>query len=962
MKTNSFIQELAGRILSENDSLEKVTIIFPNRRAGLFFRKALAELIDKPLWMPTVTSLEDFLLKNQPLRKIETLEGVFSLFEVYKSFQPQEEAFDQFYFWGEMILKDFNEIDHYLVDPKKLFTSIKTQKELDEEFYFLDDEERKIIQSFWASFLPKSSKTQEAFLETWKILLPIYEKFTAALIQKGESYTGLIYRQLTDNMDKYFAGYDRKIYFAGFNALTFTEEKIFKYFVKEKGASIVWDIDSYYFKNRKQEAGFFLRQYARDSVMSGTFPKEPPSRFEDKTSKIFKKTGVSLEVGQTKALAEKLEELAADPGFVLEKTVIVLPQENMLFPVLHALPKAIDKINITMGFPLKDTPIYSLVESLLVLQNPPRKSEINKVLFYYRPVVEILEHPLINELEPEKSKDLIARIRKRNQVMLYQDELGFEHPLLQLIFQKAVHPLQYLMDVLKALHDQWKDAEHDVELSFISKFYEHVDSLQHMIGDRQDQLAYDFLIKLFRRLSRSLKIPFTGEPLHGLQIMGILETRNLDFNNVFVLNMNEDAWPAPPKRGSFIPYNIRKAFELPVQDHHDAIYAYLFYRLMQRASYIHFYYNTVSEFNMNGELSRLVQQLEVESGFEISPQTLANPIKVPYPEPILVEKTDEVFDKMRRFLDGYDRKDASRFTPSALNAYLDCRLRFYFKYVEKLWEPEEVQEEMDAMVFGNLLHNTMELLYKDFIEKQKRDIINPEDFFWLQTSVEGALKKIFIEHYGITQEKRFKPEGRTLIAWDILIKFINQILKLDQAYAPFKIIGLEASTREGYSLEFPIEVNGESIAIRMKGIIDRLDYKQGKIRVVDYKTGRDSREFKSMSSLTDREDKGRNKAAFQVIFYAYLFSKKYKERYDLIEPGIFNSSDLFKKEFDSRLMQKEAYKTAIPMTDFNQHIDEYEAGVRDLLVEMFDKNVPFNQTEDEKKCGYCPYKNICGRS
>jgi hypothetical protein len=954
----TFIQELAQRILSENESLENVTVIFPNRRAGLFFRKALAEFIDKPLWMPTVISLEDFLLKNQPLRKIETLEGVFSLFEVYKSFQPQEDSFDQFYFWGEMILKDFNEIDHYLVDPKKLFTFIKSQKELDEEFYFLDEEERKIIQSFWASFLPKSSKTQEAFLETWKILLPIYEKFTAALIEKGEAYTGLIYRQLTDNMDRHFADYDRKIYFAGFNALTFTEEKIFKYFVKEKSASIVWDIDSYYFNNKKQEAGFFLRQYARDGVMGATFPKEADSRFADSSSKIIKKTGVSLEVGQTKALAEKLEELAAQPGFVPERTVIVLPQENMLFPVLHALPKAIDKINITMGFPLKDTPIYSLVESLLILQNPPRKSELNKVLFYYKPVIEILEHPLINELEPDKSRELIAKIKKRNQVILYQDELGFEDPLLLLIFAKAHHPLQYLLDVLKALHAYWKESEHEVELSFISRFYEHVDSLQNMIGDRQDQLAYDFLIKLFRRLSRSLKIPFTGEPLHGLQIMGILETRNLDFDNVFVLNMNEDAWPAPPKRGSFIPYNIRKAFELPVQDHHDAIYAYLFYRLLQRAKYIHFYYNTVSEFNMNGELSRLVQQLEVESEFKITAQTLANPIKVPFAEPITVEKTEAVFDKMRRFLDGYDQRDASRFTPSALNAYLDCRLRFYFKYVEKLWEPEEVQEEMDPMVFGNMLHNAMELLYKDFIKKEKRDIINPEDFFWLQTSVEGALKHTFIKHYGITNEKRFKPEGRTLIAWEILIKFINQILTLDKAYAPFKIIGLEASTREGYSLDFPIEVNGERIAIRMKGIIDRLDYKQGKIRVVDYKTGRDSREFKSIESLTDREAKARNKAAFQVMFYAFLFSKKYEGAYELIEPGIFNSSDLFKKGFDSRLIQKEAYKTAVPMTDFKQFNDEYESGLRDLLVEMFDKNVPFSQTEDEKKCSYCAYKNI----
>ncbi len=957
----TFLQELAQRVMSENTSLENVTMIFPNRRAGLFFKKALAQLIDKPIWMPEVGSLEDFVLRHQPMRKMETLEGVFALFEVYKTFQKEEESFDQFYFWGEMIVKDFNEIDHYLVDPAKLFTSIKTQKELDEEFYFLDEEERKVIQSFWASFLPKSTKTQDAFLETWKILLPIYEKYTAALLERGEAYMGLIYRQFSDRLEQYLGDYNRKVYFAGFNALTYTEEKIFKYFVRDKGAAIVWDLDDYYFANKRQEAGYFLREYARDTVLGKTFSEEKPKRFADKTAKTISKTGVSLEVGQTKALAQQLDTLSKEPNFSLEKVVIVLPQEHMLFPVLHALPDSIDKINITMGFPLKDTPVFSLVESLLFLQNPPRKSDLGKVVFYYKPLMDLLEHPLLSGIEVERSKALIGTIKKRNQIILYQEDLTFEHPLLKLIFSKAEHPLQYLMEVLQALHAHWKEAGHDLELEFLSRFYLHIVSLREMIANREDQLSYDFLIKLFRKLARSLKIPFTGEPLHGLQIMGILETRNLDFEHVFVLNMNEDAWPAPPKRGSFVPYNIRRAFELPVQDHHDAIYAYLFYRLLQRADHVHFFYNTVSEFNVNGEISRLVQQLEVESGFEIQKEILANPIKVPLPEPILVEKTDEVFAKMQRFLEGYAGRDASRFTPSALNAYLDCRLRFYFKYVEKLWEPEEVQEEMDAAVFGNILHNTMELLYKSFMAREKREVVHPQDLFWIKAGIEGALKQVFIEHYGIKNEKKFKPEGRTLIAWDILRKFLNQILTLDEAYAPFQILGLEASTREGYSLDFPVDVNGEKIAVRLKGIIDRLDMKDGKVRVVDYKTGKDEKSFTTVASLTDREDTKRNKAIFQVFFYSYLYMVNAKESYDTIEPGIFNSKDLFAKKFDSRVFSKIAYKEAEPVSEFRQYATEYEEGLRTLLTEMFDQNVPFDQTDDEKKCGYCPYKEICNR-
>lgn len=956
----NFIQELAHRVLHENTSMENVTIIFPNRRAGLFFRKALAAQINKPIWMPEVISLEDFILKNQPLKKLETLEGVYSLYEVYKTFQQNEEAFDHFYFWGEMILKDFNEIDHYLVDPNKLFTSIKSQKELDEEFYFLDDEERKVIQSFWASFLPKASKTQEAFLETWKILLPIYEQFTQRLIANGSAYTGLIYRNFTDRIESYLSSYQRKVYFAGFNALTFTEEKIFKYFVSEKGASVVWDLDQYYFGNKKQEGGFFLREYARDHVLSKTFSKEVPSKFSDKRGKKFVKTGVSLEVGQTKALAERLEILANEPGFNPEKTVIVLPQENMLFPVLHALPDVIDKINITMGFPLKDTPIYSLVESLLILQNPPRKSEANKVVFYHKPIIDILDHPLISQISPEKSRAIIDSIKRKNKIVLYQDALDFEHPLLQLIFSQAPNPLDYLKEVLMQLHEYWQAAGHEVELSFISRFYEHVASLGDMIGSKEDELSIDFLIKLFRKLSRSLKIPFTGEPLNGLQIMGILETRNLDFENVFILNMNEDAWPAPPNRGSFVPYNIRKAFDLPVQDHHDAIYAYLFYRLLQRASYIHFYYNTVSEFNLNGEISRLVQQLEVESGFVIQKDILANPVKVPIPEPILVEKSPEVYAKMQRFLVDYEGKDASRFTPSAINAYLDCRLRFYFKYVEKLWEPDEIQEEMDPMAFGNILHNTMELIYKDFIKKDQQRVITEQDFFWINAGVDGALKATFVDHFDLKKDKIFKPEGRTLIAWDILRKFIHQILKLDQQHAPFQIVGLEASAKEGFSVDLPLQVNGEEISVRLKGIIDRIDYKNGTVRIIDYKTGRDGRAFKSIASLLDREDSGRNKAVFQIFFYAWLYEKKANTKENAILPTIINSADLFKEPFDFRAVQKIS-RQSTPVSDFRQFTDEFETELAGVIREMFDQTVPFGQTEDEKKCGYCPYKGICNR-
>ena len=508
---------------------------------------------------------------------------------------------------------------------------------------------------------------------------------------------------------------------------------------------------------------------------------------------------------------------------------------------------------------------------------------------------------------------------------------------------------------------QTRDAEKSgLELEFISSFYEQIDRLQVLVGERTFQMSYDFLIKLFRRMSRSLKVPFTGDPLGGPQVMGVLETRNLDFDNVIILNMNEDAWPAPPRRGSFVPYNIRKAFDLPVYEHQDAIYAYLFYRLLQRARSVHVFYNMVAEFNINGELSRLVQQLDFESSHTITRKVLANPIKVNPPLPISIDKNELVMQKLSRFLVDKE-KWTPRLTPSALDTYLYCGLRFYFKYVEELYEPDELREELDPMVFGNILHDTMEILYAQFIKKQKRDVIEPNDFFWLEGGVDGAINKAFMQHYQVKNEKKFKLEGRNIIAGEIIRKTAIKILKLDQQYAPFRILGLETSTRGGYSVDYPITVEGTEQVVGLKGKIDRIDLKQGVVRVIDYKTGKDTKEFSSVHSLVDRENDKRNKAVFQVFFYCYLVRQTQDKTYDRLEPGLYNSRDLFDEAFSWRITQREPKTPPTEVLDFDQYQDEFEEILTQVLLEIWDKNLQFKQVEDEKKCKFCPYKEICGR-
>jgi hypothetical protein len=404
------------------------------------------------------------------------------------------------------------------------------------------------------------------------------------------------------------------------------------------------------------------------------------------------------------------------------------------------------------------------------------------------------------------------------------------------------------------------------------------------------------------------------------------------------------------QRGSFIPYNVRKAFQLPTFAHQDAIYAYLFYRLLHRARRVEFYYNNVSEFNVNGEPSRFLRQIMQESSHQVEQRLLANPVNITPRKPILIEKTPDVFRALHRF----DPGGKDRISPSALLTYLQCRLKFYFRYVAKLYEPEELQENLDAAVFGNILHHAMEILYSQPIRKGEANVIYPQDLFWVKEKVNGAVKKAFEKHYQVDE---FEFSGRNIIARQVIRKMMLQILEHDEKYAPFKIVGLELNSRDGYKMDLSVASGNTTVPVAMKGIIDRADLKEGVVRIMDYKTGRDEKQFKDVAELFERNN-SKTKAVFQVFYYSYLFSKVYQGKYDRIEPGIFNSKELFNKEFDWRIYHK---ATQQPVTDFHPFLPEFESGLLELLGEIWDPAIPFDQVEDEKECRYCPYIRICHR-
>lgn len=952
--SGSFLGDVAAKMLEHADDLANYQIVFPNRRAGLFFQKELALKAKRVLWAPNVLSMEEFVYQYTDLQLADPLNLIFELYNSFTKVQQSEEGFDRFYFWGDMLLKDFEDVDQALVSPKQIFQGIKTQKELDETFYFLDEEDRRAIQSFWASFLPESKPGQQQFLRTWKILLPVYEDFIAKLIHKRWGYQGLIYRRVVESMQHgKFQPKPDKVVFAGFNALTPAEEAIFKYFVGETGAEVYWDCDDYYLSDQGQEAGTYLRQYQKDAILGKTFEQRFTSNFS--SAKQVEAIGVPLQVAQAKNAGLYLKDLIGQIPGRGEKTVVVLPQEQMLFPTLSSMPSEIGDLNVTMGYPLKDTPLYSLLESLMQVQQRVRRAHDLKVLYYYQPLLEVLGHPYLQQLGSSAIGELIARIKNENIIQVPEEEIREKEDLiLDVLFGEVPtgkSMATYLDKVVKLLYEHLQSG-FELEREYFFHFHKVLTRLNDILSLQSSEVSIDTFSKLFRQIARAVKIPFSGEPLKGLQIMGVLETRNLDFENVIILSMNEGSFPDTAQKGSFIPFNIRRAFGLPTFQQQDAIYSYLFYRLIQRAKHVRFYYNTQAEFGQSGEISRFVRQLEIESPHKVIHDTVTQSIKPRSASEIEINKNAEVMQK----LGVYTGNGPKALTPSAIATYLSCRLQFYYKYVARLFEVDEVQEQLDAAMFGNVLHKTMELLYQDATAKKKPALVESADFFKLKSSVDEAIRVAFRNYYHIKNGGRFEIEGRNIVMAALVRKYALKVLDHDEALAPFEIVALEGDEKQGYKMQLPVSVTDAQYDVNIKGIIDRIDQMQDKVRIIDYKSGTDHREVGSIDALFDPTKKDRNKAASQLFLYAMLYQHKHGEALP-IEPGLFNIREMFMPGFSTKL----SWKGGGEISDIRTYLPEYREQLTKLLAEIYDKTVPFTQTDDLRICGYCAYKNICQR-
>ncbi|MGK7395583.1 MAG: PD-(D/E)XK nuclease family protein [Candidatus Cyclobacteriaceae bacterium M3_2C_046] len=954
-----FLKEVAENVMAHISS-GPVQVIFPNRRAGLFFGRCLAELTDRPIWAPGILSIEDFICNHATLIQADRLTLVFELYHIYQQLNPVQESFDQFYYWGEMLLQDFDEVDKYLVDPAKIFTDLRFQKEIDQKIDYLSESQKQVITQFWQSFGDKLSGQQQDFIRIWSILYELYTRFNQQLQEKGLAYQGMVYRNAAENISQ-TPLYPGVTIFAGFNALNGAEEKIIKYYLQEQNAQMFWDLDAYYIDADYHEAGTFFRKYRNDKILGPTFPDPLPQNLNVKENHRVVVNGVSSDTGQVKQLGNTLRKLKAEPGWDPAKTVVVLPDEQLLFPLLNAIPAEIDQFNVTMGYPLKSTTIYDFLELLILLQlNLKEEPELK---FYYKQAQLVLKHPYFYPFHAVRANEILSQMQSQNQVYLSKEDLSFEKTSYPVIFKKLDHLPQlfeYLFSVLQFLGNQSDSRLSPMEQEFIYYFYTQLKRLEEIMNEQRVPVQFKTFLKLFRQIVSSYRVPFSGEPLEGLQVMGVLETRNLDFENVFILSFNEGKFPAVSLPHSFIPYNLRKGYGLPTYDQQDGIYGYMFYRLLQKSKNVYIYYHTGQESGNRGEISRFLTQLSFESNLQIQKNVVSNNIQVSKEFPLSIEKTASVLRQMEVFVQK-PGKDSARLTPSALNIYLDCRLKYYFRYVAKLYEPDQISEEVDPMIFGKLLHNTMEQVYIRFMQSKGSNLIAKQDIPQLKKLIQPALLTAFQQEFGGRIKQDFQPSGRNLLVFEIISKYVDQIIKKDQDYAPFEILGLEEDGSKNYHLdiEFPTAEGPKVIGFR--GIIDRIDAKAGSTRIIDYKTGKDDKQVADIPSLFDREHPKRNKAALQTLLYSLIYQENAASASQIV-PGVYNARDLFKADFEVYLQMKDpATRKYHPILDAKPLFPEFKQELTRLVAEIYDPTIHFDQTEDRRKCNYCPYQAICHR-
>ena len=941
-----FLRQVAEHYFATGD-ISGFCFVFPNRRSQLFFQKWLSDLVKesgKPVLAPAMFTINDFFYKLCGSRPVDRLNLLLVLYDCYKELNPAAETLDDFIFWGDVLLGDFDDVDKYLVNAKDLFTDVSQYKGMQDDFSYLTDTQKQAVERFLSNFASsegydpsRQGVVKQRFLQIWNILLPLYNSFRKALETRGIAYEGMVYRNLAERLQeesaadvlgKCFPSVSTFV-FTGLNALNECEKRVLSRMRDAGLAQFCWDYSSQMIKDSRNRSSFFMRENVANYPQAFDLDPEPLGEPE------IEVIGVPSSAGCAKQLPRILSSVV--PGQL--DTAVVLPDENLLIPVLNSIPEQISDINVTMGYPMRGSGFFALMDEIARMQLNLRGKD-GKWMFYYRSAWAIFSNSVFSSILDQDSWDIVNRIRSAAKFYIPQEDFAGS-PVLEAVFCPVVEDTSdtsgvqsarlsnYLLDLAGQFGVLLKDVEGMVlELDFARQYYQDLNRLR----TKDIAVMPKTFVRLISQAEASRSVPFKGEPLKGLQVMGPLETRALDFDNLVILSCNEGVFPRHDVSPSFIPPELRRGFGLPAYEYQDAVWAYYFYRMIQRARRIYLLYDSRTEGLRSGEESRYIKQLELHFGKKFRRVGVTSPIvKTDPPGPIA--KTPEDIEKLEQMV----------FSASSVQNYLNCPAKFYYSSVKELEEVQDVEESLQANQIGNVLHKLMQRIYN------VRDGVVTAEYLKNRALDEKYLKSL-IHDLIKTELKTVDVTGRNLIFANVICKYAVQILQRDCELLEelgtdsFKILSLE--------MKDVVTICGRPF----KGFIDRLDSPgPGKVRVSDYKTGKVTDEEiqiddENAAALTDKlfaqDSAERPKIAFQLYVYDKIVREKYPDAriYNSLYPAV-------------RL-----FKEPVPVQECSQEfIRQVDSRLEETFKELFDPQTGFRRTSDEKVCSYCDFKMLCGR-
>lgn len=912
----TFILDVLKDLQNKNKDLSSILFILPSKRAGIFLKHQIAQIVNQTILSPKIISIEEFVEDLSQLKKTSNTELLFIFYKTYLELTKKEEqeTFDSFSKWAQIVLQDFNEIDRYLIPQEKIFNYLSAIQDL----------------KHWSLEEPKSDFIKK-YLSFWNKLNLYYTKFTEDLLENKTGYQGLIYREAVENIESYIQSNPNTDHiFLGFNALNAAEEVIIQELLQNELADIYWDIDSKFFDNTFHDAGLFTRQHHKNwkYFANKPFNWKTNNYTQEKNIEVF---GIPKNIGQAKYIGTLLQSLQ-QKNEKLENTAVVLADENLLTPTLNALPPSVDALNITMGFPLQSIPLASLFEQIFQIHKKDNNT------FYYKDVIAIISHQFIRPLLNNNHVDIVSKITNtiltNNLVYLTLEQLKelaiASTEIIDLLFAIKENNVENLLKncsqlilTIKEDLDQNKSLN-KLSLEYLFRFNELFNELNNYNTKYRFITDIHTLHGIYKELLSAATLDFQGEPLQGLQIMGMLESRVLDFKTVIIASVNEGVLPSGKTNNSFIPFDVKIENQLPTYKEKDAVYTYHFYRLLQRAENVYILYNTEADVLTGGEKSRFITQLELEGIHTIKHQIVTPKVEACFSELIEIEKTPAILNRLKQIAE-------KGFSPSSITNYIRNPIDFYYQKVLGIAEQEDVEESVAFNTLGTVVHNTLEDLYTDFknsfltvdaLEKQKPKIDERITHHFKNEYKEGDISK-----------------GKNLIIFEIAKRYVSNFINLEiedlKKGNEIKIISLEADNRASVAIpELDFEVN-------LNGKVDRVDQYNGITRIIDYKTGKVSNtdvEITEWEAITT--DYKKYSKSFQVLLYAYMMNQQNKVNLPL-EAGIVSFKNLSAGFLKFAVKEGRTKNQLITQ----ETLDNFEIELKKIILEICKPEINFIEKE-----------------